>query len=223
MKPLLAILSYQKANDMVMRHFPWYRKAGCDILGVGREDTTCLWPAVDAQFVGSIKCGRDSYVNGDNLIRLHLEVLQRFGEIEAPFYTHIVLTEPDAIFVKPLPELPLGMMGTPVGFRSDGFHGSTYMHGPWIFDIVTARQVVELGMRMLNCGLIERGFPDRFYGLMLDLWPEIGFTKFPGYSQNRLDRPEYVAQAREAIAQGAYYVHGIKTEQELRAVTEGLI
>lgn len=223
MKPLLAILSYQKANDMVMRHMPYFRRAGCDILGVGREDTTCLWPAVDDQFIGSIKEGKDSYVSGSNLIEMHLGVLDYC--IDTYFqYTHLVLTEPDAIFLKPLPSLMHGIMGTLAGGRSEGFHSSFYFHGPWVMDIRTAEQVLMRGQRLLEAGLIERGFPDRFYGLLCDLYcEEIQFKKFPGYSQNRLDRPEYIAQAREAIKAGAHYVHGIKTAQELQAVTEGIL
>lgn len=221
MKPLLAILSYQKANDMVMRHFPWWRKAGCDILGVGREDSTSLWPAVDDQFIGSIRVGKDSYVDGDNLIRLHLDVLKHCLTLEK--YHEFILIEPDTLLLKEPPGVPFTFRATLKGGNSPGFLGSYFAHGPWRFPRHVAQRVVTCGERMLKVGLIERGFPDRFYGLLDDLY-DIGFCNHAeNYSQNRLDRPEFIQQAREAIKAGAWAVHGVKSPQELQAVTEGLV
>jgi hypothetical protein len=42
------------------------------------------------------------------------------------------------------------------------------------------------------------------------------------YSENTLETPESWAKARKAIADGAYFVHGIKTQQQLDEVTKGL-
>lgn len=219
MKPLLVILSYAKANDMVQRHWPYFLKAGCDILGVGREDSEARFPG--ERLVGMVKIGKDSYVAGDNLIKLHLDALAYCLE-KYPDYTHYVLTEPDAIFTKPLPVLGTMFSATKVGGWSPGFHGRQFFHGPWCFNAVTAARFVEFGTRMLHAGLIERGFPDRFHGLLCDLY-SLPWTNFPGYSQNRLDQPKYVDDARQAIKDGYHYIHGIKTEAELRAVTEGLV
>ena len=225
MNPLLVILSYAKANDMVARHWPWYLKADCDILAVGRENSICNFPM--ERRIGHIRIGKDSYVNGDNLIKYHLGALEHCltePNIRQNKYTHFYLTEPDAIFLKEPPLVGEGLRGTLSGGHSIGFHGSRFFHGPWIFDIATAISVVFYGHRMVNAGLIELGFPDRFYGLLCDLYTDVKFYPLSNtYSQNRIDRPEFVQQARQAIEDGCWYIHGLKTQDELHAVTNGLI
>lgn len=224
MRTLLIILSYAKANDMVARHWPYFLKAGCDIMGVGREDSDCRFPT--ERLVYTAKIGKDSYVDGANLPEMHVRALEVAlsldynQDTEAPQpYDSFALTEPDAIFLKPLPLHRGGLMATYSGGNSPGFLGSFFCHGPWHFDRWTAKQAVNFGKRMIAKGLVERGFPDRFWGLWCDLY-DTKFTSFPNsYSQNRLDRPEFIQQARDAIAKGAFYVHGIKTIGELQAVT----
>ena len=223
MKPLLAILSYVRANEIVARHWHWYRTAGCDILGVGRETTSCEWPAKVGQggLVNVTNIGEDSYVHGDNLIRLHVDTLDYMLSLIGD-YTHFCLIEPDTIFVRPIgtQDTPnYGLKATLVGQGSPGFYGSFYCHGPWIFDRHGAQFAVNTARRMLKVGLIEKGFPDRFWGLLCDL-SGLPYTRLHAYSQNRLDRPEYIQQARQAITEGALAVHGIKTEMELKSVIE---
>lgn len=223
MKCLIAILSYVRANELVARHWPWYRKAGCDILGVGRETTSCEWPVRVGQdgLVNVTNIGEDSYVHGDNLIRLHVDTLDYMLSLIGD-YTHFCLIEPDTIFLRGITQNDVptyGFRATLVGNKSPGFFGSFYCHGPWIFDRHGAQFAVNSARRMLNVGLIEQGFPDRFWGLVCDLYG-LPFTKLHAYSQNRLDRPEYIQQARQALADGAFAIHGIKTDGELRSVIE---
>lgn len=229
MRTLLVILSYEKANSMVERHWPFYMKSGYDIMGVGRENSRCVFPK--EHLVWQVNIGKDEYVQGPNLPDYHVRALSCAlsltygGDAENPQpYTHFALTEPDAIFLKPLPLHPSGLMATYGGGNSKGFYGNAFFHGPWVVDRTTAQKFVDGGRAMLNCGLFELGFPDRFWGL----WQELYGIKFTpmgrhSYSQNRLDRPEFIQQAREAIAAGACYTHGIKTAEELEAVTHGLI
>lgn len=224
MKPLLTILSYVRANDIVRRHWDYYLKADCDIVGIGRETTSCEWPCKvgERRLVAVQNIGEDSYVHGDNLIRLHIDTLDYLLSL-AGDYTHFALTEPDAIFLKPLaPECPVyGLRATLQGGRSPGFLGSFFCHGPWILDRHAATYAVNSARRMLKVGLIEQGFPDRFWGLLCDLY-DLPYSKFNGYSQNRLDTPQFIENARQAIAGGCAAIHGIKSQEELRAVTEGL-
>lgn len=226
MRTLLVILSYAKANDMVERHWPYFLKADCDIMGVGREGSGCRFP--QERLVWTAFYGKDEYVNGSNLPDYHIRAMScalslTHGEDQP--YTHFILTEPDAITLKPLPLHIGGLMATYCGGKSHGFLGNAFFHGPWYVDRPTAYRFVDGGKAMLHCGLIEQGFPDRFWGL----WQELNCVKFTplnpshSYSQNRLDRPQYIQEAREAIARGCCYIHGLKLESELQAVTEGLV
>lgn len=225
MRTLLVVLSYSKANEMLVRHWPYFLKADADIMGVGREDTDCRFPK--ERLVWEAKIGKDSYVNGDNLPNMHVRAMSCAlsmtydeGADNPQPYTHICLTEPDAIFLKPLPLHLGGLMATYCGGKSPGFYGNAFFHGPWYVDRYTAEKFVAGGQAMLKCDLFELGFPDRFWGL----WQELYGVKFHplnpaySYSQNRLDRPQYIQEAREAIARGIGYLHGVKTQEELSAV-----
>lgn len=194
-------------------------------MGVGREDSDCRFP--HDRLVHQARIGKDEYVNGDNLPLYHINALQAAmwldytdenGNLRS--YDVLCLSEPDAIFLKPIPTHCGGLMATCSGGNSPGFLGSFFCHGPWVFDRHTAFKAIEFGKRMIARGLIEKGFPDRFWGLFCDLYG-VQFTPFgPGtYSQNRLDRPEYIEGARKAVKSGAFYLHGLKTQEELTAVT----
>lgn len=227
MKTLLVILSYAKANETVARHWPYYELTGCNILGVGREDSDCRWPTgpENRSMIGHIEVGKDSYVNGDNLCRRIVDVLERLVDgQEFQAYTDFLLTEHDAIFLHGLPGHMGGMITTLGGYGGSGFTGTKFYHGPWWVDRQTAGEMVLYGRRMLKLGLIETGFPDRFIGLMDDLYDlGVSYSDEWTYSRNALDRPEYIQEARKAIERGAWYVHGIKTEAQLKAVTEGVV
>ena len=82
-------------------------------------------------------------------------------------------------------------------------------------------QVIEFGGRMLKAQLYEKGFIDRFLGLMADLY-NLPITAAPSYSTDTIDRPEFMQAARDAIKNGAVYLHGVKTESQLLELTKGL-
>ena len=94
-----------------------------------------------------------------------------------------------------------------------------FFHTPFVMGWEICRRIIKYGEAMLLAELLEQGYPDRFLGLMVDLhylpWSDIPGT----YTQNTIDRPEYVLEARKAIADGAWYIHGVKTAAQLKAVT----
>jgi hypothetical protein len=219
MKTLLAIMSYAGANETVKRHFPYWLKAQADILGVGHTDTVCEWPKHE-RFIGSVNICKDSHVDGPAHIVRFLELLGVCVHAHCE-YDRFVIAEYDTLFFKPLPvDLPLGLNAVLAGGRSEEFHASRFFHTPWIFDRKSAFDVWIKGQRMLNCGLIEQGFIDRFLGLLLDLY-DIPFTPLPGYTHNTVELC-HVAEARGAIKAGYFTIHGVKTAECLQQITEGL-
>lgn len=219
---LLGIFSYAGANATVGRHWPYFERAGVPIWGIGRIDTSCVWPN-GCRYTTDI--GMDSYVNGHNLCSRLVKALTHFLE-ERQFadFSDVCLIEYDSIFTRPLPEHPGGLATHIAGGNSTGFKGTRYFHTPWWVDRPTAEMIVNEGWRMIHNGDIEHGFPDRFLGLLCDRQPEIKVVPLlDTFSVNTIDRPEYVEMARAAVKRGAFYLHGIKTESQLKAVTEGLL
>lgn len=218
MKTLLVVFSHSTANDLIARHWPFYLNAECDILGVGREDTQCLWPT-SYRLIGTVNIGKEGYAQGDDLPRRLVRTWEHCLRLP---YDEFVIIEADCIILKPIPQLAPGLHGALVGHRSAGYHAADFYHPPWGSDRETTKLLVKYGHRLLNCGLYENGFPDRWLGLLRELY-DIPFTPTDTYSQNRLDMPQYIADARKAIADGKWAIHGVKTEAELKAVTEELI
>lgn len=219
---LLVIFSHSKANETVRRHWPYYLNSGCDILGVGRTDTHCQWPVPDGRFIGEINVGKESYANGDNHIVRFLDTLEHcMNAPELKKYKAWAFIEYDGVLFAPIPTPRIDTFyGKRAGYKDQGFLGQQYLHTPWIFDRIMAGRVLKAGRAMLQAGLIERGFLDRWFGLMIDLydldWKDTGAET---YTQNSLDTTEKISDARRAIAAGCFYVHGIKTESQLKELT----
>jgi hypothetical protein len=227
MKTLIAILAHQEASSTLARHWPYYELAGCDILGIGRCDKAVTWPSGKEvrSLIATTSIGMDGYAGGSNHLDRFIRLLDYF--LESSFfdrYSDICVIEYDSIFVKLLQEHPgQGALLTTLAGVGDGrdFAACPYFHCPWWLDRSAADHVSEVGKRMLKNKLWERGFLDRWLGLMVELYG-IQWAPAPSWSVNAIDSPEWVAQARLAIKEGAVFVHGIKTAQQLRDVTEGL-
>lgn len=221
MKTLLVVLSHSGYNEVVARHWPFFLKGDCDILGIGRVNTKCVWPS--ERLVGYHDVGEESYVNGDNHIRRFLDTVEHCLTSEyLKVYSAFCLTEADACLFAPVPEIKPGQFITlPMGGGSDGFYGTQFFHTPWFMDRIVAGRILRYGKRMLRAGLIEKGFIDRFLGLLVDL-SDIEVTPAEAYSQNTLDTPEKIQDAARAVREGAWHVHGLKTPEQLRQLSHAI-
>ena len=209
----LLVQSCVSANQTVARHFPYYEKAGCDqIIGVLTTGGRCEWPGNN-----SIEIGRDSYVDGDHLCRRLVDTVQAGIDAGA---TEIVVIEYDVCFFRALPDrMPSGLVMNATGGWSEGFRGRRYFHPPWMMDLDTAYRVVEAGREMLADGDIEKGFPDRFIGRLAERYDvPVHEAWFQNYTQNSLDQPEYLKQARQARLSGCHMIHGFKSKAQLEYV-----
>jgi hypothetical protein len=217
---LIAVLGHAAAKATIERHAPYWEKAECDIVCVGRKDIEVPWPSIKRQ-VGALRIGNDGYAGGLNHLERLMILLRWFAE-ERKSYSSICVIEYDGVFLGPLrvgQQLRI-FMSTPAGGSdgSDGFAPCTYFHTPWWFDHYGAQLVLDYGSRMLNMQIYERGFVDRWLGLLVGLY-RLPWSPAPSFSVNSLDRPEYMAAAREAVRKGAVYVHGVKTELQLKHLT----
>lgn len=215
---VLYVMSFPGGNQTFLRHLPWFQKARIPIIGVGTNDGKCEFGNVPFIYIG-----KNTYADGDHHPVRFIGVLQHFLSTK---YHRAVVVEYDAIFLKPIPDFgPPYVAGTIAGHKSPGFLADNFYATPWITNQITAAIIVKAGLAMLKVGLNEKGFLDRWLGLLFQLYdlPVANAAGF-SYCRNSIDRPEYVQEAREAIQSGnCCYIHGIKTAEQLRQVTEGLV
>ena len=223
MKPLIAILTYSGANSALEWLRPWHCLPGCDLLYVGRSNSECTYPrppkgAGYRAFYHAF--GNDSYVKGANQAERLINLWEvAFGRYRDK-YSSLCVTEWDSIFTGPLPALHPGGLFCKFGGQSGPpFHGTRFLQVPWWSDWPTTDLMAEYGRRMLKTNLLESGWPDRWLGLLADLY-DIPVSHTNTFHCNTIDNPNLVARARESIP-GCFMLHGIKTKETLDAVTEG--
>jgi hypothetical protein len=222
MKTALIIQSYAGANATVARHWPYYKRSGFELFGVGRTNTRCEWP----EPIPTKDIGEDSYINGDNLPRRLVDTFRWF--IEDPIFkdfTHAMVIEYDTIFLRPPPDdteivLAAHRAGPNIPpMKSDGF-----WHNPWWLSKMAAMLFMTEGKLLLDRGENEMGHPDFFFGLVWQFvtkkFIEFKPSHLEGtYSRNSLDIPADRIQARDLIRAGAVWaVHGVKTQAQLEEI-----
>lgn len=214
MKTAVLIISHARVNKTVAQNFPWYQKSGGVLFGVCDRNTGCKWPD------GMTVLEFDEIPDRRQFqLRRFLQVLEwAVADGASLGFERFALCEYDCIFVRPIPDDLPGLAATRVGQRSQGFHGRWYYHCPWIFSLDAAKQFLMYANRMMECGLDEGGFIDRFIGLQDDLYGPAIFAA-PNYSQNSIDRPEFIREAQSAVQRpDCFALHGIKTHEQLHAV-----
>lgn len=215
MSTLLLIHTYPGANETFARHWDYfYRRCGAaHVIGIGTTDGGCKFPDGCASY----NIGRNEYAGRGLIERL----VQTFHLASTAGYTDVCVIEYDTILA-PLEPHPGGFVTHIAGHQSQGFKSRDYYHTPWWADRQTAARIADCGTRMLREGDIERGFPDRFLGWMFERFGLGPIVPAKAYSQNSLDRPEFIEGARQALTNGARFVHGVKTFDQLRAITKDI-
>lgn len=219
-KTLVCIHSYAGANEIVKLLFPYYKVSGCDLLGIGRTNVKCEW----SEPIMTVDIGEDPQKywvkdKTDNLCRRLVDTViiclldGRFKD-----YTDFCIIEYDGIFLKPIPEHQGGLCARLAGGPMAGFTASKFFHTPWWFDRKTGSKIVTAGMRLLSQGRFENGSPDVFLGLITDFDKSIEWHDTHTFSVNAFDLKRNVENGRKAIADGVWYVHGVKNKEQLDAI-----
>lgn len=210
MKTLLAIQGYPGANDAVARHWTYYVNSGADtILGIGTEDGGCKWPPG----LLYLNVGPNAYIDRGHLPRRLIETIDVC--LKCGYHDRIIVIEYDVLFFKPLPELPPGFHGQLAGYNFPPFKCQRFYHSPWVFDHETAREVVARGREMLAAGETEKGNPDMFIGLLVETYNIPASPLENCFTQNSLDNPAMLEEARQRRLNGLVAVHGCKTAEQL--------
>lgn len=227
-KTLLAIISAPQDNALVARHWAYMKLSGWDMLGAGTEDGLCEWPEpimrLDTGKLGKRITGGISAIWG--LVEQEMDVLQAFLSTS---YDACCIIEADNIFVRKPPEHPrtmLYLVNVIANLHPGIFKTTVYFSTPRYCDRTTAEHLVHWGRKMIASGDHEHWISDRFMAhiaytaqLRFKHWPS--FTAFPFGWSACPPQEAFIKDARAAIAMGDISIHGIKTAEQLEAITAG--
>ena len=225
MKTLVVIFTRSAMNETVKQLPPWYEKSGCEIYGITSTDADCYWPAEGGQFIGCCRIGEEKAPISGKYINRFMQTLEMvMADARFENYGAFCFVEADCIFLKPIPEPRLDMFQTKLtGVRDGQFRGAFYYHSPWFVDRIMAFKVLQYGRRMLTADLIEFGMLDRWLGLMFDLYAiPVTDTGAATHTACTIVSPEQIKETRQRIADGVWYVHGIKALDVLAKITDSV-
>lgn len=218
MKVALFIHAFPGVESTLARHWPYYKRAGWDIFGVGRENSAIQWP--ESMLTKDI--GPNGYIDNGKLPERLVETYRWFlTDYRFHEYSHAAVIEYDSIFTAAprLVDVPFMVGANLAGHRHGNFKAEHFYHNPWILSVIGAKMFVTKADELLAKGEREFGHPDLFFGLV---WQELGAPVRHldwTFSRNTIESEEDQTMARERILSGkVIFCHGIKTEAQLKAV-----
>ena len=225
MSTLLAILSSPQDNDMVRRHWKYFKMTGWPILGCGTTDGKCEWPdpvmRLDTGKMGKMQTPAGSAIFG--LLEQELDVWKFC--FDHPEYDSVCVVEADNLFVRMPPKEHGGggyrVTHLPNRSRNGLFRTAYYFSTPRWCDRDTAGLLYTYGSAMLQRGETEHFMSDRFPALICALH-DIGVDYEPNWSPSTdaWTDDRWLAEARAAIKGGAWCLHSVKHQWQLDALKD---
>lgn len=214
MSSICAVQSFPGANACVQRHWPFFERAGFDeIISIGTTDEGC-WrpPGVKQELIGA-----NLYCVGSHLPSRLLRTFMRLLQTK---HEWLCVSEYDVLFLREIPTLPKGLTTHLAGGKPAGCHCNAFFHPPWICDRETAWKIIKNGATIIESGLVDAS-PDCFLGQVVEAGNIPVHTDIlKSYSRNTINQPNWIREAREAIANGAVCIHGVKSSEVLDAITK---
>ena len=224
-RTLLAIQSYPAAWDRVQMLWATYAITGWPILGFDCEDGRHPWPAgVPHMAIGQARPwpmpGVAKQPYDDNLCRKFIRTMRavfydpRFSDV-----TDMCIVEADGLFLQRPPAHPGGFVAHFCGYCPPEWKSGDGMfcHCPWWMDRETAKVLIRVGDKMIAEKNIGNGSPDVFVGKLIKE-AEVKFTASRTWSCNGggLHNPDSnMAAALKAVKEGVWFVHGLRTKEEM--------
>lgn len=213
MKTLCLIHSYPGAAETLALLWPGFKRSGYDLVGVNTIDGLCLWP----EPIPTITIGRNIHWLNDRR-SLPTRMVNSFRYFLSTEYDQCFVCEYDSYFHGKPPEFPAGFVCNHVGGQLPDSDALYLLASPWIADREAARLIVEHGTDLILEGACEKGphgSPDVFLSLVVQR-AGMSFTHAEkAYTANTIEGEPYLSEARKALANGAVFFHGVKTQQQL--------
>lgn len=227
-KTLMAIISSPADNELVRRHWPFFKLTGLDILGCGTVDGLCEWPEpvmrLDNGQLGKRITNGISAIWG--LVEQEIQILEAFLTTD---YQFLSIVESDNVWVRKPPDHPGGLLylvNLMTNLHPGVFATPVYASTPRICDRETAGHLIHWGRKMIANNDVEYWISDRFM-MKVAFTGRIRFQHFPSWTSFPLQwsgmpiQEAFIKDARAAIHLGNYCLHGIKTQEQLDRITEG--
>jgi hypothetical protein len=214
---LLAIMSYAKAEEQVNWSWPHYRKSGLPIMGSCPTNSNHRWPN-DCEYDQPL--GLEGYSTPE-LIRRWVGIFNLFtADPMFAKYDAIIVIEYDAVFLKPPPPVPDGVFTHLAGGNIPGFKAERFYHCPWAASRSAATVIAEEGRKMIEEGIFEGGSPDFFLGHIIDRRPDLHLYETGTFSVNGGNLTDRKDAAVHALKMGTWFLHGLRTKEELAWILE---
>jgi hypothetical protein len=215
MSQLLVIFNIGDEDEVCRLFLPYWRRSGCDLLFSSPMDAPSRLEGVN-----HINFGRKLTGRAEDYWFYQSRVLDTFCYcLTLPAYDSFIFTQYDSICLGELPQI-----GTANSIHrlacgpSPEFESRLGLHPPWCFGRDRLREFVEAA----SCEPIdlEHGIMDRWMPCVMQ---RHGLKFDPcewAWSANAIDTPSFVLCARQAIANGCLFVHGVKNKAQLDAILD---
>lgn len=226
MSVLLAIISSPHDNELVARHWPYFKATGWDILGCGSADGRCVWPEpvkrLDTGKMGKRMTPAGSAIFG--LVEQELAIWEWF--LNHSEYSSVCVVEADNLFVRRPPDHPKNgiylITALPNYSKPGLFKTVVYFSTPRWADRKCAERLLHHGREMVALDDHEHWMSDRFPAYICHKH-KIPWLAQPAWSPSAhrwggtYDEC-WVRDAQAAVRIGAYCLHSVKFTWQLDAV-----
>ena len=216
------ICSHPEAAPIIRMLWRGYLRLGTPIVKVDCDKPT-EWPDEMAACRRIVR-GQVVYHFADPT-NLPLRLTAIWEDFLASEFERAVIIECDTLVAGPVPDYPEGFASMLAGnwIYPSGLV-NPFFHTPWIFNRQRAEEFLLAGRSLLADGTVARdkllGSPDFFIGRIFDIL-QIGWSEtFPmTFSRNTVETAADAEIARNTLAAGGWMVHGVKTQDQLQAIT----
>lgn len=228
MNTLLAIISHPKDNELLARHWPYFKMTGWPILGCGTEDGACVWPdyvpRLNTGKMGTVMTPAGSSIYG--LVEQELDIWSYF--LKNNQYDSVCVVEADNLFVRKPPEHPgsgLYLVTALPNYMPAGiFKMPVYFSTPRWGDRRVIEQLHAHGRGMFERGDVEHWISDRFPAWVCQLgripWlPQPAWSPTP-FQFGGTAQECWIRDARASIQVGCYCLHSVKHQWQLDALKD---
>lgn len=210
MSTLVVILAHGKVQQTFDRHLPFWQAHKSDIVAISPRDDPIEYHGP------SYVCGNSSH-SGESAnyrIQMAMDLIR-----ERQKYMHGIIYEYDS-FCLDVQSIRWcsGFFGNVQKNNEQRFVSPFYPNPPWIIDVESLSKMKTVGEKYPS--IFEDGFHDRYLAALAHIAGVPIFNHVPiGFTQIALDWAGRWGLI-QAIGWGGTMIHGIKTEQQLKAVLE---
>lgn len=206
---LLAVQAYPACSHRLEAHWPFYEKAGADlIIGIGTDGGGCKWPKACTEHV---EVGADCYISNSHLPKRLIDTMRFMLCLN---FERFCIIEWDCLFFQPLPVIE-GLAAFHAGNQLDGMRTQKFYHTPWCFDVESGNAFLKKADELLPLVSGHECSPDVFFGWVCQ---EAGLPvaqPWTGFTRNTIESAADAELARDAYRNGAMAIHGIKSRATL--------